>query len=58
MVGQQLVGFGVKKKKYISKPNTFFVEILLEDYPYDTVYMSPIFSHYIQLENPVAIKIK
>ena len=47
-----------KEKKYISKPNTFFVEILLEDYPYDTVYMTPIFSHYIQLENPVAIKIK
>ena len=47
-----------QEKKDIRKPNTFFVQISLDNYPYDTVYMSPIFSRHVQIEEPVAIKIK
>ncbi len=47
-----------QEKKDIRKPNTFFVQISLDNYPYDIVYMSPIFSHHVQLQEPMAIKIK
>ncbi len=38
--------------------DVFHVEIYLVDYPYDIVYMSPIFSRKVELNQPIGIKIK
>ena len=47
-----------KEGKSITRENTFFEQLPLENYPYDIVYMTPIFSCHVQLKEPIAIKIK
>lgn len=47
-----------QEEKDIQVPKMFSVNIPLINYPYDTVYMLPNFSRHVQLEEPVAIKIK
>lgn len=47
-----------EQEKYIETPGIFRVEIPLKDYPYDIVYMSPIFTRKVELEQPVVLKIK
>lgn len=42
----------------IEKPDTFEVAFALENYPYDTVYLSPAYSCRVHLEEPITLKIK
>jgi hypothetical protein len=56
------LGFGYyyneETGKYEEVPGRFSNEFLLRDYPFDTVYLSPAFSHWTMLTEPVEIKIK
>lgn len=45
-------------EKYIETPGIFRTEIPLTNYPYNTVYMSPLFTRKVELSKPVVIKIK
>lgn len=47
-----------KTEAYVGKPEMFYVEIPLVDYTRDIVYMTPNFSYYKKLEEPIAVKIK
>lgn len=47
-----------KTEEYIEKPKMFYVEIPLVGYTKDIVYMTPNFSYYKKLEEPIVVKIK
>ena len=42
----------------IETSGTFKVQFSLKDYPFDTVYLSPSFSHTVTLAEPIEIKVK
>lgn len=42
----------------LETPGAFTVQFSLKDYPFDTVYLSPSFSHTVTLAEPIEIKVK
>lgn len=44
--------------EYVEDQSTNTLEIPLVNYPYDTVYLSPVYSRKVELSNPIVIKIK
>ena len=43
---------------YIEREGVFFIQFALQDYPYDTVYLSPSFSRITSLDQPIVIGLK
>lgn len=45
------------KETYIENPDRFYSEFSLQDYPFDVVYLSPVYSRMVQLDKAIKIKI-
>jgi len=50
--------FDEQANKYVETPGVFRVEFALDNYPFDTVYLSPSFSRKVKLTTPIMITIK
>ena len=44
--------------QYVETPGVFRVQFTLKDYPHDVVYLTPIFSHFVELGTPVGVRVK
>ncbi|MGL5677335.1 MAG: DUF4179 domain-containing protein [Cellulosilyticaceae bacterium] len=50
--------YNKEQKKVVDRVDVFEVRIPLVDYPYDTVYLSPLFTRRVEMSETVVIKIK
>ena len=47
-----------EKGEWVETPGFFDTEFTLTDYPYDAVYLTPVYSRRVTLDVPVEIRIK